>query len=49
MGVFETGTDAKIIQKMKSVNNAEMFAVTLEKKGGSPEPTLDQMYVAGKI
>lgn len=49
MGVFETGTDAKVMQKMKSVDNAEMFAVTLEKKGGSPEPTLDQMYVAGKI
>lgn len=50
MGVFDTGTNnAKLLQKMKSVDNAEMFAVTLEKKGGSPEPTLDQMYVAGKI
>lgn len=49
MGVFDTGTDAKLMQKMKSVDNAEMFAVTLENKGGSPEPTLDQMYVAGKI
>lgn len=49
MGVFETGTEANVMQKMKSVDNAEMFAVTLEKKGGSPEPTLDQMYVAGKI
>jgi anti-sigma-K factor RskA len=49
MGVFETGSEAKILQKMKSVDNAEMFAVTLEKRGGSPEPTLDQMYVAGKI
>ncbi|WP_343667453.1 anti-sigma factor [Chitinophaga sp.] len=49
MGVFETGTEAKIIQKMNSIGNAGMFAVTLEKKGGSPEPTLDQMYVAGKI
>jgi anti-sigma-K factor RskA len=49
MGVFETGTDVNMMQKMKSIGNAEMFAVTLEKKGGSPEPTLDQMYVAGKI
>lgn len=49
MGVFDTGTAAAIMQKMKTVNDAEMFAVTLEKKGGSPEPTLDQMYVAGKI
>lgn len=49
MGVFETGAAAAIMQKMKSVDNADMFAVTLEKKGGNPEPTLDQMYVAGKI
>jgi anti-sigma-K factor RskA len=50
MGVFDAGTDnAKLLQKMKTVDNAEMFAVTLEKKGGSPVPTMDQMYVAGKI
>lgn len=50
MGVFDTGEQAGgMMQKMKSVNSAEMFAVTLEKKGGSPVPTMDQMYVAGKI
>jgi anti-sigma-K factor RskA len=49
MGVFDMGTDtAAILQKMKSVDNAEMFAITLENKGGSPVPTMDQMYVAGK-
>lgn len=48
MGVFEMGDQHKLLQKMKSINNAEMFAITLEKKGGSPVPTLDQMYVAGK-
>jgi anti-sigma-K factor RskA len=35
--------------KMKNIPNASMFAITLEKKGGSPTPTLDQMYVAGKV
>jgi anti-sigma-K factor RskA len=48
MGVFEMGNQHELLQKMKSINNAEMFAITLEKKGGSPVPTLDQMYVAGK-
>ena len=50
MGVFDAGTNStdELLQKMKSIDNAEMFAVTLEKKGGSPVPTMDQMYVAGK-
>jgi anti-sigma-K factor RskA len=49
MGVFDIGTDtAAILRKMKSVDNADMFAITLENKGGSPVPTMDQMYVAGK-
>jgi anti-sigma-K factor RskA len=48
MGVFETGDRQTLLQKMKPISNAEVFAITLEKKGGSPVPTLDQMYVAGK-
>ncbi len=35
--------------KMKNIPQASMFAITLEKKGGSPTPTMDQMYVAGKV
>ncbi len=34
--------------KMKNIPNAQAFAITLEKKGGSPTPTSDQMYVLGK-
>lgn len=45
-GVFNTGTP--IIQ-LKNIPKAEMFAVTLENKGGSASPTMDQMHVAGKI
>lgn len=49
-GVFEMGDLSKNLQKMKAVSgDAQMFAVTLEKKGGSPTPTLTQMYVAGKV
>ena len=35
--------------KMKNIPNASMFAITLEKKGGVASPTMDQMYVAGKV
>ncbi|WP_143307915.1 anti-sigma factor [Chitinophaga vietnamensis] len=49
MGVFEMGDTAKVLQKMKTTGKAQMFAVTLEKKGGAVAPTMDQMYVAGKI
>lgn len=37
------------IQKMKSFGKAEAFAITIEKDGGSPTPTMDQMVVMGKL
>jgi len=43
-------SDAKnLAQRMKVFETAEMFAITLEKKGGSPTPTMEHMYVAGKV
>lgn len=36
------------IQKMKSFGKVDAFAITIEKKGGSPAPTMDQMVVMGK-
>jgi hypothetical protein len=42
--------DAKnLAQKMKVFEKAEMFAITLENLGGSPVPTMEAMYVAGKV
>ena len=42
--------DAKnLAQKMKVFERAEMFAITLEQKGGSATPTMEEMYVAGKV
>ena len=35
--------------KMKGVQNAQAFAITLEPRGGSENPTMDQMYVVGKL
>jgi anti-sigma-K factor RskA len=37
------------IQKMRSFGKAEAFAITIEKAGGSPTPTMDQMVVMGKM
>lgn len=35
--------------KMKNIPRAQAFAITLEKEGGSPSPTLSALYVMGKI
>lgn len=47
MGVFDIQQDAAGLQQMKQIPGADAFAVTLEKKGGSPTPTLEEMYVYG--
>ena len=35
--------------KMKNISNASAFAITLEKRGGSPSPNLDQLQVFGGV
>lgn len=37
------------LHKMKSFANAQAFAITLEKEGGSPTPNLSAMYVMGSV
>jgi anti-sigma-K factor RskA len=49
MGVFELKTDTGAMQAVPFIENPQAFAVTLENKGGSPTPTLDQMYVIGNV
>ena len=39
----------KLLVQMKNVQGAEAFAITLEKQGGSNIPTMDSMYVMGKL
>jgi anti-sigma-K factor RskA len=36
------------VQKMKTFGAADAFAITLEKEGGSPTPTMSALYVMGK-
>lgn len=46
LGVFDRVED---LQPMRAIADADAFAVTLEPKGGSPTPTLEEMYVLGEV
>lgn len=48
LGVFDV-KQKQLLVKMKNVQNAQAFAVTLEPRGGSPSPTMKDMYVMGKL
>ena len=45
-GVLE---DCNGVCKLKNTTKADVFAITLEKKGGSVSPDLTQLYVMGKV
>ena len=47
-GVFNI-SDTDGLQEMKTIFNAQAFAVTLENTGGSPTPTLEAMYLSGNL
>ncbi len=47
-GVIELRNGVALV-KMKNISKADAFAITLEKKGGSPTPNLKQLYVMGKV
>lgn len=50
VGVFDTGANvSQQLQQMKAIAVAQGFAVTLERKGGSPEPSMDQVCMSAKI
>ncbi|EHQ28503.1 anti-sigma factor [Mucilaginibacter paludis] len=49
LGVFDAKADTTGMMEMKPIANAVMFAVTLEKRGGVINPTMDQMVLAAKI
>jgi anti-sigma-K factor RskA len=50
LGVFDkTSADTAQMKPMESIASAQTFAVTLEPRGGSVNPTMDQMVVAGNL
>jgi anti-sigma-K factor RskA len=48
-GMITTEKGIYHIQKMKSFGKVDAFAITLEKTGGSPTPTMDEMIVSAKM
>ena len=48
-GMIDMGNTAQVFQKMKSIKGAQAFAVTIEKMGGSPTPTMDTMCLLGTV
>jgi anti-sigma-K factor RskA len=48
MGVFEVVV-SNGFQEVPFIENAAAFAVTLENRGGSPTPTLEEMVVIGNV
>lgn len=46
-GVMELGIEN--LQKLKNINDAQAFAITIEKRGGAESPTLEQMVVLGTV
>jgi len=50
LGVFDaTAEPKKLLVAMKEVGNAQAFAVTLEKRGGSISPTMEKMVAMGGV
>ncbi|QHT70138.1 anti-sigma factor [Rhodocytophaga rosea] len=47
-GMLDMNNPQQSLQKMKEIEKAEAFAITLEKKGGNPTPQGD-MYVLGEV
>jgi anti-sigma-K factor RskA len=47
LGVFDLDQD--IIEVSKEIENPSAFAVTLEEKGGKPQPNLEQLYLIGNV
>jgi anti-sigma-K factor RskA len=50
-GVFDLtdNINTMVLQKMKPIADAQAFAITLEKKGGTKVPTLNAMYLLGNV
>jgi anti-sigma-K factor RskA len=50
LGVFDkSASDTSDMKEMKTIASADAFAVTLEPRGGSVNPTMSEMMVLGKF
>jgi anti-sigma-K factor RskA len=48
-GVIDMSAGNAVFQKMKDIKGASAFAVTIEKAGGSPTPSLETMCLLGNV
>ena len=48
-GILPTSSAGNSLLEMQRITGAQAFAITLEKAGGSPTPTLSDMFVIGNI
>ncbi len=48
LGVFDVKNNSTAVIQMKSIDKADAFAVTLEPRGGLPNPTMANLMVVGK-
>lgn len=49
LGMLPLDKQEATLIRMKDVGEPQAFAITIEPKGGSPGPTMDQMIVLGKL
>ena len=48
LGLFDIGNDQKIILKMENAQKADAFAITIENRGNTGGPNLEQLQSMGK-
>jgi len=48
-GMMDVDPSDKSLHPMKDIEDAQAFAITLEPKGGSVNPTMTEMYVMGQL
>jgi anti-sigma-K factor RskA len=49
IGMLDNHFAGKVLKMKNTKPGAAIFAITLEKEGGVPSPTMEEMYVMGKV
>jgi len=48
LGLFDVNGDKKLMLKMNNTQKADAFAITIEKRGNTGGPNLEELQVMGK-
>jgi len=49
IGILDNAFIGKVLKMKNTKAGSAAFAITLEKEGGNPTPTMEEMYVMGKV